>query len=255
MKNRDLQSKYNKVYKEGAYETFFTFNSFPHWKLILDMMADWQGLKVLEIGCGEGRLAAMINFAGARKVDAVDYSSVAIDIARNHFNMENVSFICDDYRNISKRYDVVVLDGVLEHLDNPFDELSYIMESNLNPGGTVICQCPSFINPRGYVWMTLKLLFDVPMSLTDLHCLCPFDFREFCQQHGYTVIIKSAHQDWAKGRRMIFDLRKRLKNALTDAGMDHSKIDALLEWLRKAGHYHQSDDFSGAVAVYKIEKG
>ena len=46
------------------------------------MIPSWQGLDVLEVGCGEGRLAAMISFAGANKVDAIDYSSETIKIAK-----------------------------------------------------------------------------------------------------------------------------------------------------------------------------
>ena len=53
--------------------------------------------------------------------------------------------------------------------------------------GYLINLCPSFLNVRGHVWMTLQLLFDVPMSLSDLHFLCPFDFEEFCEGKGYEL--------------------------------------------------------------------
>ena len=34
----------------------------------------------------------------------------------------------------------------------------------LKKDGILLTSSPSFLNPRGYVWMTLQLLFDVPMS-------------------------------------------------------------------------------------------
>lgn len=254
MKNMDLKEKYDSIYREGS-QAFFTNTTFSESQLIIDLMHSWDGLDVLEIGCGEGCLAAMLSFAGAKKVDAVDYSSEAINIAKRRINLENVTFICADYKAINKCYDVIVLQGVLEHFDNSFKALKIIIEKNLKDTGKVILTVPSFLNPRGYVWMTLQLLFDVPMSLTDLNFMCPFDFEEFCKEHGYTLEkIKSEYQDWGSGELAIIDMNKRLPNALRDAGMDYSKVDRLLKWLQKAMKYHPTDDFSGAIIGYKISK-
>ena len=254
MKNIDLHDKYEAIYSEGSLK-YFSITGFSMSKLIIDLMPSWNNLDVLDIGCGEGRLAAMLSFAGAKKVDAIDYSIEAIKIAQKTFNLENVSFSCTDYRTVNKRYDVVVLQGVLEHFDNSFEALKYIIETNLKDDGRVILTTPSFLNPRGYVWMTLQLLFDVPMSLSDINFMCPFDFEEFCKEHGYTLEeIKSTDQDWGSGELSIIDLSKRLPNALRDAGMDNSKVNRLLEWLSKAVKYHRTDDFSGAIVGYKISK-
>lgn len=251
MNNADLIRKYDSVYKEGS-SRFYTFNSFQESRAILDMVPSWIGLDVLEIGCGEGRLAAMMSFAGARRVDAVDYSAEAIAIAQKRLHLENVAFSCVDCATIKERYDVVVMQGVLEHLDKPFEALDGILRRNLREGGMLITSSPSFLNPRGYIWMTLQLLFNVPMSLTDLHFLCPFDFQEFAKKNRYDVEIKSTDQDWGAGDRLLIDFRKRLPNALRDAGMDTSRVDRLLEWLAKAAPHFYRDDFTGANVVYKF---
>ena len=195
MRNQELTAVYNQVYKNDS-SSFYSFNTFPESKLILEMLPHWNGLKVLEIGCGEGRLAAMLSFAGAVHVDAVDYSEEAIKIAKNRIQLDNVSYRCTDYREIKEKYDVVVLQGVLEHLDEPFNELDYMLKTLVRDDGLLITSSPSFLNPRGYVWMTLQLLFDVPMSLTDLHFLCPFDFESFAQSKGYKVEFQSTDHDW-----------------------------------------------------------
>ena len=251
MKNVDLAEKYNSVYKNDSLK-FYSFNTFPESKLILDMLDRWNGLRVLEIGCGEGRLAAMMSFAGAEHVDAVDYSEEAVKIARQRIRLDNVHYQCADYRKMTGTYDVVVLQGVLEHLDEPFIELKNIIETKLGEDGVVITSSPSFLNPRGYVWMALQLLFDVPMSLTDLHFLCPFDFEEFSSKNSYKLEFRSTDQDWGSGERLIIDFQKRLHNALRDANMDNSKVDRFLDWLKKAAPYHGSDAFSGATVAYKI---
>jgi len=251
MKNIDLVKKYDDVYKKNV-STFFTYKPITDYLVILEMMPDWSDIDVLEIGCGKGELSAMMSFAGARKVDAVDYSSEAIEKARKTFHINNVNFILGDYRKITERYDAIVMNGVLEHFDHPFEELRFIIDTNLNDGGVVITSSPSFINPRGYVWMTLQLLFDVPMSLTDLHFLCPFDFEEFAEKNDLNIEFKSTNQDWGAGKRTIIDFNKRLRNALKDAGLNSTGVDSLLEWLSKAIKYHQTDEHSGAVVTYKI---
>ena len=253
MQNEDLQKVYDKVYKNDSTQ-FYSFNTFSESKLIIEMLSTWDGLEVLEIGCGEGRLAAMMSFAGAKTVEAIDYSQEAIDIARSRINLENVRYQCADYHNVQGQYDVVVLQGVLEHFDDPFVELKYILDTLVKNGGTLITSSPSFLNPRGYVWMTLQLLFDVPMSLTDLHFLCPFDFERYARENNLWLELRSIDSEKGSGERLVVDFQKRLPNALKDAGMDNSKVDLFLEWLSHATQYFQNDEFSGATVAYKLSR-
>jgi hypothetical protein len=104
------------------------------------------------------------------------------------------------------------------------------------------------------VWMTLQLLFDVPMSLTDLHFLCPFDFENYAKANSLSLALRSIDQDRGNGERLIIDFQKRLPNALKDAGMDNSKVDRFLEWLSQASPYQQRDELSGATVAYKMSK-
>lgn len=251
MRNLDLQQTYDGIYKGGA-RKFHSYSTFPESRLILEMLPEWSGLRVLEIGCGEGRLAALIGFAGAAHVDAVDYSQEAINVAASQIRLPNVAFQCRDYVEISEKYDVVVMQGVLEHLDNPFEALSGIMERNVGQGGFLITSSPSFINPRGYVWMTLQTLFDVPMSLTDIHFICPFNMQEYAAEQGLELEVRSTDFDWAAGERTIVDFNKRLRNALRDVNLPNERVDRLLEWLAKALPYHRHDEYSGATVAYKL---
>ncbi len=251
--NRLLKNQYDAIYKDGS-ENFFSFIGFNESKLILDFLDTWEGKSVLEIGCGEGALAAMIGFAGAKKVDAIDYSEEAIKIAKLKVNLDNVDYFCKDALDIDQKYDVVVMQGLLEHFDKPFDALNTIIDNNVKNGGVLITTSPSFLNPRGYVWMTLQLLFDVPMSLSDINFLCPFDFESFAKKHNYKMQIKSTDHDWGGGERTLIDFEKRLPNALRDAGMDNKQVSNLLQWLQKVIPYFQHDDYSGANVGYMIEK-
>ena len=252
--NKDLKDHYNEVYKKDAYKHYYTFTEIEGSMAIIQFMGELGGKRVLEIGSGQGELASMISYAGAEEVVGVDFSSQAVETARKRYDLENVSFQNMDYRDIEGRYDIVVLQGVLEHFDKPFEELEWILQSLVKPDGFLVTLCPSFLNPRGYVWMTLQLWLDVPMSLSDLHFLCPFDFEDFCKEKGYALDYVSTNQDWGSGEKMLIDFNKRLRNALRDAKMDNSKVDELLTWLGRAGKYFQYDKHTGAVVTYKIHR-
>ena len=252
MKNKDLKEKYDSVFKEGAYN-FFTSDGF-HEALSIAASYDWREKKVLDIGCGEGRLVSTIAGAGASGVVGVDYSVEAIKNARDRFDLPNLEFVSSDYRRINEKFDVVTMQGVMEHFDNPWDELKNILDNFLVEDGVVVTSSPSFINPRGYVWMTLAKLFDVPMSLTDLHFICPFDMIDFCKEHGYDLEYESIYQDWGCGETMLNDLNKRLRNALRDAGMDNTKVADLLAWMSRASDFFTQNNESGAIVIYKISK-
>tara|TARA_Y100001963_G_C6749546_1_gene433434 strand:+ start:352 stop:1110 length:759 start_codon:yes stop_codon:yes gene_type:complete len=252
MKNKQLQAFYDQVYKNGSAE-FFTVNCFEEARHIVGM-GDWKDKEVLDIGCGEGALSVMIALAGAARVVGTDYSSQAIKKATSKFNIDNLNFIEGRYEDIVEKFDVITMEGVLEHFDSPWDVLENILNNHLREDGYIITSSPSFLNPRGYVWMTLLKLFDVPMSLTDLHFICPFDMKRFCDDRGLHMEYESIYQEWGSGDDMIRDLGKRLRNALRDADMDNSKVDDLLNWLVEAKEYFKTDNDSGAIVVYKISK-
>jgi 2-polyprenyl-3-methyl-5-hydroxy-6-metoxy-1,4-benzoquinol methylase len=250
--NEILRTKYNEIYEGGAYENYFTFNSYDILKAIVNSIDNWSERSVLDIGCGEGDLAAMISFAGAKRVHAVDYSDKSIGISKKRINLDNVFFECMDANDVTGKYDVIVMAGVLEHIDHPFDMLNNLMKNNLNKGGMLITASPSFVNPRGYVWMTLQVLLSVPMSLSDIHFFLPSDFEEFGKENNYNIENLTIAHDWGGGQKTILDYRKRLVNALSDANLDNSKVTEFLIWLEKAMLYFKHTEDSGAIMVTKI---
>jgi trans-aconitate methyltransferase len=209
---------------------------------------------VLDVGCGEGDLSAMLSFAGAKKVDGIDYSENAVVCAKSKINIENVNFIIEDAHTVKGKYDVIVMAGVLEHIDHPFDLIDKMINENLNDGGVIITASPSFLNPRGYVWMTLQILLDVPMSLSDVHFFTPSDFNNYAADKHLKVSMTSIDHDWAGGNRTILDFKKRLVNALKDKELNNENVPQFLEWFDEAIKYFNHDDDSGAIMITSIFK-
>jgi len=253
LNNENLKDKYNEIYKKGAYKHYFTFNSYTILSAILDA-TDWEDKIVLDVGCGEGDLSAMISFAGAKQVDGIDYSQEAIEISKNRINLKNVNFIYKDANEVIGKYDVIVMAGVLEHIDKPFDLLDRLVKNNLNQGGVIVTASPSFLNPRGYIWMALQTLLDVPMSLSDIHFFMPSDFDKFATVRNLKINMTSIDHDWGGGERTILDYKKRLVNALKDKQLNNENVPEFLDWLEEAISYFNHDEKSGAIMITSIYK-
>lgn len=224
-------------------------------ELILKMGEPWEGLEVIELGCGEGDLCAMMKLAGANPL-GIDYSQKAISTAKaRHGDLkdkEGITYLCSDYHDVAGSADRLVLQGILEHLDDPFTELAWMIE-HFKPS-TVITTSPGFLNPRGIVWMTLHMLGAV-MSKTDLHFLNPWEFEEFCHERLYQLKMETCDLNWAFDVKMLEDLQKRIPLALKDGGLPVSqeRIAQLLKWLSMARHFFASWQLNGAVIGYRID--
>lgn len=224
-------------------------------KAIIDMGEPWTGLNVLEIGCGEGDLAAMMSMAGAEFVTGIDYSSIAILKADQKYHSSKMAFLATDYRKLEEKRNRLVLQGVLEHLDYPFKELKWMMDNLLKDSGDVITSSPCFLNPRGFIWMALDMVGAV-MSKTDLHMLHPWEFEEFCNLWQYKIEYSTCDIDWGWHEGMIEDFRKRLPLALQDGKLNTLKIKPFLRILRRYVEkgIHGVATGPGANMIYRITK-
>lgn len=257
----ELIQKYDEIYKDE--NSFWSFIPLDERRSVLGSLPAWDGFEVLEIGCGTGDMAAAIAAAGAKRVDAIDMSFTAIERAVEKYKLPGLQFIKGDFKTfrqqnksiVSMDYDIVVAIGVLEHLEDPFADLRFIVQHILKPGGLALITCPNFINPRGYVWMTLQLIAGWPMSLTDKHQIHPGDVSEFCEKYGYGLNVVSLDVDWAIGPRLIADFQRRLVVASPEEkDQAEIKIKTFLTWLEKALRYEQPGQYSGANLLYQISR-
>jgi 2-polyprenyl-3-methyl-5-hydroxy-6-metoxy-1,4-benzoquinol methylase len=257
MTNQELKSTYDEMHEKGP-EAWFG-DGVQEAKTILDIGKPWHHNNVLEIGCGEGNLAynmALLNRTGF--VWAIDYSETAIlKAVEKYEGMELLHFGVKDYKDLVHeiKYNRIVMQGVLEHLDEPFVELKWMIDNLLAKDGDIITSSPAFLNPRGYIWMTLNMLGAV-MSKTDLHYLNVWDFQAFCKKHHYYLVNnRGTDRDWGNGQRMLDDLRERIPLALQDGEIKYGKrnFNRFMKWLKKTVEYTEDLRFPGATMVYRIQ--
>jgi SAM-dependent methyltransferase len=250
-KNKDLKKVYDNVFANGE-NNFWSFEPIEIHEQVLSLPI-YKDKKVLDVGCGSGDVAIGISELGAKSVLGIDYSDEAIKLAIEKNNRDNVIFEVSDYENINETYDVITLVGVLEHIENPFDAVKKL-HLLLNEDGKLVFECPTHQNIRGYIWMTLQILFDVPMSLTDINFFSPFDFQEFADNLNMSLEWRTFDFSRGNGERMVVDLEKRLVNALRDAKLDNLKVPKLIEWLKKSTQYDNERKHTGSEGLYILSK-
>ena len=207
-------------------------------------------LSALDFGCGEGDFLARLSIK--QKV-GIDYSESALDRAREKDSV--AEYILSDESGLNlldRKFHVITSFGVLEHISDPRQTLRDLVKLSAE-NGIVIISCPSFLNIRGVIWMTLQLLFDVPMSLSDKHFLTPKDINGFLEGTGKSVSeMKSVDNAVTQGDYFAKDMYKRLKNALADASLPNDKVELLMNWVDRNKEYFSSNSLTGSNMVYLI---
>jgi len=111
------------------------------WTVIADRIRRGGRQRVLEIGCGNGRLAAFLLELGIEQYVGLDFSPVFINMARRL--VSGARFIVEDARTSSIytefEYDFIVCTEVLEHI--PEDLL---VVSRFAAGTRCLCTVPDF---------------------------------------------------------------------------------------------------------------
>lgn len=203
---RNLKAKYEEIYTKSDAWLRWKFHG-VHTVTATQIRDLLPGARVLDLGCGPGRLALMCATL-ARHVDGLDFSKEAIHLAQLNAKacrLPNASFFVadlDEYQN-PRAYEIVILTGVLEHVKSPLGSLARL-NSLLVDGGVAVVSCPNFCNFRGYTYMTLRTLFDLPMSLADLRQVSYNDILGWSQQAGFALTkTVGAIYRWGWKRRLL----------------------------------------------------
>jgi len=219
--SREIQAVYDELYAGG--EMSLSRNYSDKFPLLEHLLApEVRGRSVLDFGCGPGRLALMLA-RHAREVHGVDYSAPGVAMAgllARAAGVTNASFAAGDLDAVvaeGRPWDVIVLAGVLEHLEQPLDQLR-ALAGLLNLGGLLCIQTPSFANFRGDVYNTLGSLLGLPMSLTDLWQVTPEVMERWAPAMGlHLERVVGGHYRLGFLDRVLEDFRQRVPAAARDA--------------------------------------
>jgi len=252
-KNKTLKQFYNKVYVKGEKKHFTTYREESSTSEIKEVIKQisWKSKNVLDVGCGTGYFAFKVAKKGA-KVLGIDFSTEAIEIAKSQHFHPNLEFKKADVSKIKEKFDVIVSNGTLEHMDDPLKTLK-LFKKHLKLNGSIIITSPNWTNPRGHILLTLLFLFKAPITLVDLHYFTPIDFQNFAKKLKMKLVWNTFDRSWGHGDILIKDLEKRLPNVLRDAKLPNNKkqINLFIKWIKTNITSLDNDlPHSGATGLY-----
>jgi 2-polyprenyl-3-methyl-5-hydroxy-6-metoxy-1,4-benzoquinol methylase len=202
---KSFHNKEDSVDKYGTKSEFFTIDkikefSFLHYyQEALKFVDIYTKNSVLNIGVNKGDEFSAIKEILPKEMYlskhfvGIDYSSSAIEYAKQHIRDENVDFLCRDINKLQEinlgRFDLLISIGTLQSSNISFNaKFMELFQNHLQKGGAVVLGFP---NCR---WVDDEMIYgakapnysfnEMSLVLKDIH-FC----KKYLQQKGYRVVI------------------------------------------------------------------
>ncbi len=187
------RSKIKEFYRYNLWGTSIPY-TLP---IALEMSPNVKGKKILDIGCGFGRLSLLCALKKADRVVAVDLSEPlikALDNTIRFLNLKNVEAHIMDAEKLDfepNQFDIIYCCEVIEHLPSPVKALRLI-HSLLKPTGSLILSTPNALNIVGFKQRFMKLFHHNWISpygagQPELHMFTPMSLRALLSTLGFEI--------------------------------------------------------------------
>lgn len=200
MKRNDLEYydlNADKWWKEG--ETLYLSNHMnkSRFEFFESYVPDWEGIKVLDIGCGGGLACEFLAKRGAN-VSGIDLSLNSIKAAQEHAKKSNlqIDYKCGVAESLpyeENTFDIVVCFDVLEHVEDWEKVISEIYRV-LNRNGIFLFDTinKTFKSKFIMIWLLEAILKQIPRGLHDWNkFIQPQELIDVMERAGFAdVVIK-----------------------------------------------------------------
>ena len=123
-------------------------------QLAVDTVRSYRSPRVLDVGCGSGRIGEFVLDAGASHYVGIDFSEPMIELAGERLERfgDRIELIVDDFltAEIAGRFDMVLALGLFDYLPNAGDFAARMFEL-CSPGGCVVGSFPAWSAVKGPV--------------------------------------------------------------------------------------------------------
>ncbi len=121
-------------------------------QLAVETVSAYQQPRVLDVGCGSGRIGEFVLEAGTSHYVGVDFSEPMIELATSRLARfgERVELLTDDFLTapIDGTFDVVLALGLFDYLPNPAQFFKRMYEL-CAPGGSMVGSFPAWSPVKG----------------------------------------------------------------------------------------------------------
>jgi len=210
----DLSAEYDRWHRHVSAEPDDLDERSPWYRLVLEYLGPLEGKRALEVACGRGGFAAVLESRGAT-VFGADFSAGALQIARqktvrNDGRSSKIAFSQADAHHLpfaSDSFDCVISCETIEHLTNPLvavGEMARVCKS----GGLLYLTTPNYLNLMG-----LYLVYDALLKKDrkspqaqplDHRWLFP-NVRRIIRRAGWEILKSdgTVHQVPVRGRNPV----------------------------------------------------
>jgi SAM-dependent methyltransferase len=127
-------------YRSGHWDTFFGSEEEPRYTALLEMITRYHHRpRLLDVGCGSGRLAALLVPDRVETYTGLDLSLEGLNRARS-LALSNAEFIHADFESWpgnGLRYDVIIFNESIGYARDPA-QVARSFAAKLGPGGALI---------------------------------------------------------------------------------------------------------------------
>jgi len=149
-------------------------------KIMKDFAAGKKSPRLLDVGCGIGRITKYIYQNFNASIDAIDISEKAIELAKE--DKKSINFIhtdAMDFDGFGYLYDFIVLNNIYEHVENPVGLLKKIKKI-LKPEGVIILSTPN----RYFIRNIFRKLFGLKILIPRYH-ITEYSIGQLYDHHNY----------------------------------------------------------------------
>lgn len=181
-----MEIEFLKYEESGAYHWRQTSSSLKHhnaglsarYKKALELAEGLSPKKILDIGCGDGRLSAFFaeRFRGAA-ITGVDTSKTAIELARKKTSdLKNINFVDGSFFEgaLKAYYDLIVCADVIEHIE---DQRAFVEK------------CRELLSDKGFLVLTTPVrVHEFPEDRFHAHEFFPEELKDFLTQSKFEIL-------------------------------------------------------------------
>ncbi len=144
------------------YQGALAGNAYGRYDILFDKIKSFGNFKtILDYGCGGGRFTVEAIEKGL-EVTGVEYNPDLVANLSKTFSKASFLTI-DDFYKSDKKYDIIFLSNVLEHLINP-KEIMMKLKERLNPNGLFVLEGP-VENNFNLKQITRKIIFSIRKNI------------------------------------------------------------------------------------------
>lgn len=247
------QKKYDKYYAELSKYEFRDNDGYPstefvsHAKNVISFVSPYlknKEINILDIGCSTGALLSEFKKRGYNNLYGVDPSPFCVEQVKKHFNIKADSRTISSMEVYEKKYDLIILSAVCEHLIDLYYSIEKIIKM-LKDNGLIFIDVPNLSLFDKYIFVPFQQFNIEHINFFSLRSLMNlmnnFNFSLIEQKvHNvkrtskiiepdiFTIFKKSNYTEFIKDNNSEFSCLSYIKNCKNKEDEIKSKANFLL---------------------------